>query len=911
MGPVTASTTVRATHESLAQPWPYSILSFNHVVAHERVVRCRPDERSRFVSARRGLAFLRRGRAVSVFTIYWACTVSAEHTAPRPAPRRGQKANQNDSPSVAPDGAMPDATEYPHASDQSKSDVSRATDAAAGSVPFNANTAREHGEDNAHNPQTGNHAGAISPDVAASTATEHNTSDKTGAPTGLGDAVSGSLSSHRVDGSGRPLTTNQGVRIGDNQHSLKAGLRGPTLLEDFILREKITHFDHERIPERIVHARGSGAHGMFESYADHSSLTMAAPFQGAGKVTPVFVRFSTVAGERGSKDTARDARGFAVKFYTDEGIWDLVGNNIPVFFHQDAIKFPDFVHAVKPEPHNAMPQAASAHDTFWDFVSLMPESTHMLMWVMSDRAIPRSYRMMQGFGVHTFRFVAADGEIRFVKFHWTPQLGTHSLVWDEAVKLGGADPDFHRRDLWDAIEGGAYPTWELGVQVFTEEDGEQFSFDILDATKLVPEELVPITPLGRMTLNRNPDNFFAETEQVAFCVAHVVPGIDFSNDPLLGGRIHSYLDTQLSRLGGPNFHELPINASLAPVHNNQRDGIGRQAVHHGRVAYEPNSLGGGCPFQAGATGFRSVPQPVEGSKVRGSPEKFSEHYIQARLFYDSQSPVEQEHIASAFRFELSKVTVPAIRRRMLSGLVNVNPDLARSVATGLGMPVPEPMPLALMTEVVPEVTLSPALSLLARPGDGSIVSRKVAILIADGVTAAEVRAAQQLLSEHGATVRLVGVRLGMVTTEGGELIEVDVTMENTPSAAFDGMILPSKKSAVAALLADVHGRDYVMDQYRHCKTLLVPAAAVPMLPHTGATGADAHASADDGIVTSGKAVTEADLVTFVTALSAHRHFMRLAVPAESAASVSGPAAGPARTAASEPGPADRAARRAE
>jgi len=809
---------------------------------------------------------------------------------------------------TTPGSAQPDAAHYAHASDESKSDVSRATEAAAGSTPFNQNTAREHGEDNAHNPAVGAHASDVSPDVAASTASEQNASDKTGAPSGLGDAVSGSLSPHRVDGSGRPLTTNQGVRIGDNQHSLKAGLRGPTLLEDFILREKITHFDHERIPERIVHARGSGAHGVFESYADHSSLTMAAPFQEAGKVTPVFVRFSTVAGERGSKDTARDARGFAVKFYTDEGIWDLVGNNIPVFFHQDAIKFPDFVHAVKPEPHNAMPQAASAHDTFWDFVSLMPESTHMLMWVMSDRAIPRSYRMMQGFGVHTFRFVAVDGQIRFVKFHWTPQLGTHSLVWDEAVKLGGADPDFHRRDLWDAIEAGAYPTWELGVQVFTEEDGEQFSFDILDATKLVPEELVPITPLGRMTLNRNPDNFFAETEQVAFCVAHVVPGIDFSNDPLLGGRIHSYLDTQLSRLGGPNFHELPINASLAPVHNNQRDGIHRQAVHHGRVAYEPNSLGGGCPFQAGATGFRSVPQPVEGSKVRGSPEKFSEHYIQARLFYDSQSPVEQEHIASAFRFELSKVTVPAIRRRMVSGLVNVNPDLAQAVAAGLGMPVPEPLPLALETQIVPEVTLSPALSLLARPGDGSIVSRKVAILIADGIDAAAVRSAQQILTDHGATVRLVAARLGSIATVGGEMLEVDATMENTPSAAFDGMILPAQESVVAALLDDVHGRDYVMDQYRHCKTVLVPAAAVRMLPDPGRMGSDGRMSTDDGLITADGAVTETDVLNFVTALSAHRHFMRLAVTAESTVSRSGETVVPVRAGAPEPGRAARAAR---
>src|SRR6185503_2075880 len=505
----------------------------------------------------------------------------------------------------------------------------------------------------------------------------------------------GPLDRVRVDSSGRALTTNQGVPVADNQNSLKAGLRGPTLLEDFILREKITHFDHERIPERVVHARGSAAHGYFECYEPLTKLTKASIFAEAGKRTPVFVRFSTVAGERGSTDTARDVRGFAVKFYTDEGNWDLVGNNIPVFFIQDAMKFPDVVHAVKPEPHHGMPQAASAHDTFWDFVSLMPESTHMLMWVMSDRAIPRSYRMMQGFGVHTFRFVNAQGESHFVKFHWTPLAGTHSLVWDEAVKISGADSDFHRRDLWEAIEGGAYPEWELAVQVFTEEDAEKFSFDVLDATKIVPEELVPLTPIGRMVLNRNPDNFFAETEQVAFCTAHIVPGIDFSNDPLLAGRIHSYVDTQIARLGGPNFHEIPINAPLASVHNNQRDGMHRQAIARGRVAYEPNSLGGGCPFQAGTTGFQTFPEEIADDKVRGKPEKFAEHYNQARLFWKSQSDVERSHIVNAFRFELTKVQTVAIRKRMVAGLANVATELAERVAAGLGFDVPEALPKVL------------------------------------------------------------------------------------------------------------------------------------------------------------------------------------------------------------------------
>src|SRR3984957_13455245 len=521
------------------------------------------------------------------------------------------------------------------------------------------------------------------------------------------------------------LTTNQGLALSDNENSLKAGGRGPTLLEDFILREKITHFDHERIPERIVHARGSGAHGYFESYESLSVLTQAAPFAEAGKQTPVFVRFSTVAGERGSADTARDVRGFAVKFYTDQGNWDLVGNNIPVFFIQDAMKFPDLIHAAKPEPHNAMPQAATAHDTFWDFVSLMPESTHMLMWIMSDRAIPRSLRMMQGFGVHTFRLVNEQGKSTFCKFHWKPLLGTHSLVWDEAVKISGADPDFHRRDLWEAIESGHYPEWELGLQLFSEAQAEQFSFDVLDATKLIPEELVPVKPVGRMILNRNPDNFFAETEQVAFCTAHVVPGIDFSNDPLLAGRHHSYLDTQITRLGGPNFHEIPINAPVAAVHNNQRDGLHRQAIPRGRVAYGPNSLGGGCPFQAGVAGFSSFARGIEPNnapvdKVRGKPEKFAEHYAQARLFFDSQTAREKAHIIGAFRFELSKVTVPAIRVRMVSSLMNVSEELAGALADDLGIELPKAMPRATKNLPKAEITASSALSLKALPGDGDI-----------------------------------------------------------------------------------------------------------------------------------------------------------------------------------------------
>ncbi len=607
-------------------------------------------------------------------------------------------------------------------------------------LPANANKAAEYGAGSGC-PYSGATVAPKDSSAVGSTLSEKNVSEKTGGAAEPGvNAAGGALPRVRPDSEGQAMTTNQGVPMGDNQASLKAGLRGPALLKDFILREKITHFDHERIPERIVHARGSAAHGYFECYKPLSDLTCAAPFAEAGKRTPVFVRFSTVAGERGSKDTARDARGFAVKFYSDQGNWDLVGNNIPVFFIQDAMKFPDLVHAVKPEPHHGMPQAASAHDTFWDFISLMPESVHMIMWVMSDRGIPRSYRMMQGFGVHTFRFVTADGKSSFVKFHWNPKLGTHSHVWEEAVKISGADPDYHRRDLWEAIEAGEYPEWELCVQVFDEAQAETFSFDVLDPTKIIPEELVPLMPVGRMVLDRNPDNFFAETEQVAFCAAHVIPGIDFTNDPLLAGRIHSYVDTQISRLGGPNFHELPINAPVAPVHNNQRDGMHRQAIHRGRVAYEPNSLAGGCPFQAGTAGFVPFPEPVEGNELRGKPEKFAEHYNQATMFYESQAPHEQQHIIDAIAFELSKVTVPGIRRRMVSMLRNVSEELAHGVAGNLGMPeLPDPMPRATEQVFKPEVTRSEFLSLLARPGEGGIRTRKIAIMVAEGVDAQSVR----------------------------------------------------------------------------------------------------------------------------------------------------------------------------
>ena len=752
------------------------------------------------------------------------------------------------------------------------------TESLVAAMPYNATKAGEHGFANGVAPQQGASVKPESRLSGGSTLSEEGGTDKTGsvAPAGVNAAI-GTLDRVRVDSSGRMLTTNQGVAIADNQNSLKLGVRGPVLLEDFVLREKITHFDHERIPERIVHARGSAAHGFFECYTPFTQHTKAAPFKEAGKITPVFVRFSTVAGERGSKDTARDVRGFAIKFYTDEGNWDLVGNNMPVFFIQDAMKFPDLAHAVKPEPHNGMPQAGSAHDTFWDFASLMPETTHMLMWAMSDRGIPRSYATMQGFGVHSFRLVNDAGESVFCKFHWSPKAGTHSLVWDEAVKISGADPDFHRRDLWERIESGAYPEWDFGVQVFTEAQAEQFSFDILDATKLIPEELVPVQILGRLVLNRNPDNFFAETEQVAFCTAHVVPGIDFSNDPLLAGRIHSYVDTQISRLGGPNFHELPINAPIAQVHNNQRDGIHRQAIPRGRVSYEPNSLAGGCPFQAGAAqGFVSVAARQdatdEQAKVRGKPEKFADHYTQAALFYNSQTPTEQAHIAAAFRFELSKLTVPAIRERTVSMLRNASEELARKVADGLGMKsLPDAMPRALENPAKPEVTTSPTLSLMARPGDGSIKGRKVALLIAPGVAAASVMQLHAALAEEGAVPRLVATHVGAVEGDGGSTLDADASFENEPGFLFDAMVLPDGEAGVAALAKDAHTMDFIRDQYRHCKSILVLGASKKLMAKAGVPEKLGSGEDDPGLIFSSSDNAEKAGTAFIKAMARHRH----------------------------------------
>ncbi len=711
-----------------------------------------------------------------------------------------------------------------------------------------------------------------------------------------GNPKSRQLKSHTEDPLGKALTTNQGVRLENDQDTLKAGDRGPSLLEDFHFREKITHFDHERIPERVVHARGSAAHGYFQVYEGIPELTKAAFLQDPGVKTPVFVRFSTVAGSRGSSDLARDVRGFATKFYTTEGNFDLVGNNMPVFFIQDAIKFPDLIHAVKPEPDHHMPQAASAHDTFWDFISLMPESMHMIMWVMSDRALPRSYRMMEGFGVHTFRLVNADGKSRFVKFHWKPVLGMHSVAWDEAQKISGKDPDFHRRDLWDSIESGNFPQWELGVQIVEEEDENSFEFDLLDATKLIPEELVPVQRIGRMTLDRNPDNFFAETEQVAFHIGHIVPGIDFTNDPLLQGRLFSYTDTQLIRLGGPNFHEIPINRPIAPVHNNQRDGHMRQTIDRAKASYHPNTTGGGCPVQAGALagGFVHFPERVGGSKGRARSEKFFDHFSQARLFFNSQSDPEKDHIVEALRFELGKVNAKPIRDRMVGMLAFVDHRLAGRVAEGLGMAeipvVDPPLNLSFGADAAPgsrepkieasDGAVSPALS-MANTVKDSIVTRKVAILAADGVDGLAVQSMMQALDRQGAQGKIVAPRLGYLKGADGSDLFVEFSLLTGSSVLFDAVYVPGGGASVEALAAERDAMDFVMEAFRHCKTIGATGDGIrllhgiPGLEALGAGGGRKNGAAGvEGIVTA--ADGDAGFAkSFLASLAMHRHWTRI------------------------------------
>lgn len=671
------------------------------------------------------------------------------------------------------------------------------------------------------------------------------------------------------------LTSEQGVRINHTDDSLKAGSRGPTIMEDFHFREKMTHFDHERIPERVVHARGSAAHGYFQPYENAAKFSKAGFLQNPSQKTPVFLRISTVVGSRGSADTVRDVRGFATKFYTEEGNFDLVGNNMPVFFIQDAIKFPDLVHAIKPEPDNEIPQAAAAHDTFWDFASLTPETTHMLMWVLSDRALPRSLRMMEAFGVHTFRLIDKDGKSRFVKFHWKPTLGIHSLVWDESQKLAGKDPDFSRKDLWEAIENEDYPEFELGIQVVEEEDEHAFDFDILDATKLIPEEEVPVTPIGKMTLNRNPDNFFAETEQVAFQVGNVVPGIDFTNDPLLQGRLFSYLDTQLIRLGGPNFNELPINRPVGDVHNNQRDGYGRQKINTGKGAYLPNSVRGGCPMHAPENmgGYVHHAEKVDGHKIRERSDSFKDHFSQATLFWNSMSKPEKDHIVKAAHFELGKVKDKEIRKRVIYELFNhVDHDFAVKVAKGVGIDPPTDEP------VKNHGKKSPALSMENTVKD-TIKSRKIAVLALDGYNHSQLSKVKSALAEKGAQVKIIS-KLADPLKNGSDEVEVDMTFITSGSIMFDAIFIPGGKESAEALKENGDALHFVNEAYKHCKPIAALGEGVDFLKQCRLPGVKLPDSESDGLTNEkGVVVGNPDnldsfIKEFTKATAQHRHWDR-------------------------------------
>ena len=631
------------------------------------------------------------------------------------------------------------------------------------------------------------------------------------------------------------LTTQQGVPVADDQNTLRIGERGPALLEDFHFREKIFHFDHERIPERVVHARGFGVHGFFELTESLADITRADLFQRVGERSPVFVRFSTVAGSKGSFDLARDVRGFATKFYTKEGNWDLVGNNIPVFFIQDAIKFPDVIHAAKPQPDRGFPQAQTAHDNFWDFISLTPESMHMVMWTMSDRAIPRSFRFMEGFGVHTFRLVTADGGSTFVKFHWKPKLGLQSVLWNEAVKINGADPDFHRRDLWDAIQDGDPPEWELGMQLFDDEFADKFAFDILDPTKIIPEELVPIRVVGRLVLDRVVDNFFAETEQVAFCTQNVVPGIGFTNDPLLQGRNFSYLDTQLKRLGSPNFTHLPVNAPRCPFATFQQDGHMAMINPKGRVNYEPNSWGVG-PREDPVRGYNHVPTPEAGEKRQIRPGSFADHYSQARQFYVSQTPVEQKHIGDALVFELSKCERPDIRARMVSHLRNIDEGLASVVANGLGLiELPDAAPPAVppVTDLPPSDPLS-----IVKRAPPSFRGRKVGVLLTDGASAEVFDALVAAVTAEGAVLEVIAPKVGGATLDSGELIVAKQKIDGGPSVLYDAVAVVVSEAGATLLAMDKPAKDFVNDAFAHCKFIGYTAQAAPFFEKAGLTSAD-------------------------------------------------------------------------
>ncbi|WP_433750182.1 catalase [Falsibacillus pallidus] len=672
------------------------------------------------------------------------------------------------------------------------------------------------------------------------------------------------LDEFRSDDEGKKLTTNQGLKVSDTEHSLKAGERGPTLMEDFHFREKMTHFDHERIPERIVHARGFAAHGEFEVYENMKEFTKAAFLQDPSVKTPVFVRFSTVAGSRGSADAVRDARGFSTKFYTQEGNYDLVGNNIPVFFIQDAIKFPDLVHALKPEPHNEMPQAASAHDTFWDFIANNTESAHMVMWAMSDRAIPRSYRMMEGFGVHTYRFINEEGKAHFVKFHWKPKLGVHSLVWDEAQRLNGKDPDFHRRDLWESIENGQYPEYELGVQLIKEEDEFKYDFDVLDPTKLWPEEIIPVKIVGKMVLNRNVDNVFAETEQVAFHPGHVVPGIDFTNDPLLQGRLFSYTDTQLIRLGGPNFHEIPINRPVCPFHNNQRDGYNRMTINKGPVSYHKNSLQNNDPSPSSEKegGYVHYQEKVEGQKIRNRSKSFDDHYSQAKLFWNSMSDVEKDHIINAFRFELGKVKSRDVKQQVVNMFSNVCTYLSGEVAKGLGLKVPED------ASPSTEERSSEALSQMNTVKTAK--TRKVGILVEDGFHYENTNQLIKALNDAGAEAEIISSSQGNVKGGNGEEMEVDQTFLTCDSVLYDGIYLPGGKDSIEFIKSNRDAVIFLQEAFGHYKTVGACHEGTELLSTLGMVD-----SAEDGVITL-KSDEDNDHFynSFVEALKKHRHWNR-------------------------------------
>ena len=676
------------------------------------------------------------------------------------------------------------------------------------------------------------------------------------------------------------MTTNQGVKVNDTNNSLKSGERGSTLLEDFLLREKITSFDHERIPERIVHARGSGAHGVFELYESIEQYSKAGIFTDTKRKTPVFVRFSTVAGSKGSSDLARDVRGFAVKFYTEEGTWDLVGNNMPIFFIQDAMKFPDLIHSVKPEPNKEIPQAASAHDTFYDFVSHTTETLHNHIWVMSDRGIPRSYRMMEGFGIHTFRLINENGDSHFVKFHWKPKLGVHSVTWDEAVKISGADSDFHRRDLWDAIEAGQYPEWELGVQVVPQKDEFKFDFDLLDPTKLIPEEMVPVKIIGKMTLNRNPENFFAETEQVAFLPGHIVPGIDFTNDPLLQGRLFSYRDTQLSRLGGPNFHQIPINRPVVETHNNQRDGMMQMDIAKGKTAYFPNTLSGGCPHLAKISegAFNSYEERIDAKKIRTRSESFNDHFSQPALFYRSLSKWEQQHVADAYTFELGKCNHEHIKQRMIWIISQIDTDLAKKVAKGLGLEIPnsieQPINQAIGADADVKKHQPPkkknyldASSALSQANTKfeTIATRQIAVLAADGFSMKNYKMMKDALEKEGAVVKLIAPHGGKLTCDDNMQHEVDASIMTTESVLFDAVYIPGGVKSVEKLKGNGKYLKFIKETFKHCKAIAVNGEGEDLLKESLVVDYDS----DKAILINQKPIN------FINAIAKHRNWDRM------------------------------------